>query len=611
MAVKKYTELDFDQIKQNLKDFLKGQPEFQDYNFEGSGINLLLDVLAYNTGYNAFYANMIANEMFLDTAVIRNNVISRAKALGYNPTTIRMPYAKLKIDVQLPVGFSNPMPEYIIVPRFHEFTSNITLSGQIKLYTLQRYVLPRTFADGSVWRYSGEADIYQGQRLTHTFFVDDEVNPGQRYLLPNANIDGTHIFVEIKPSASSATYETWTRGDDITTISATDKVFFVQEAENQYLEIYFGDGFIGRKLENGNEIRVNYFVTDGTTYHGVKKFAVNSLYAPSDGNVGSIAPQNITLTTLSNLSNGAAGETIDQIKYRAPLYYDTQARAVTKNDYETLLVKDYPQIEHVRVWGGEQNVPPKYGVVFVSAKPKGALAFNTIEKESIINSIIRPRNMVSIEVEMVDPEYINITLDVKVRYESRVNNKSSGEIESLVRKAIDQYAADKLSGFDTNFRYSTLLRYIDNADSSIVGSNVNVGLKYTLTPPFNVSQSYNFSFQSKLDLGDVLHEVRTIKSSSFIFNGFETLIADDGLGNLFSFRNFGANRIIVQQSVGTINYETGDIAIPSLTIQGIPNGSTKLYFYAIAAEDDFFASRNRMLAIDQIDVRVNVINENR
>lgn len=608
MAVKKYTELDFEQIKENLKDFLKGQPEFQDYNFEGSGINLLLDVLAYNTGYNAFYANMIANEMFLDTAILRNNVISRAKALGYNPTTIRMPYAKLKIEVDIPLLLVPNPPEYVVIPLFHEFVSQISSSGQIKLYTLQRYILPNVSADATSWKYSGEIEVFQGQKLTYIFNVDEENNPGQRYILPNTNIDGSNIFVGVKPVQNALVYETWARGNDITAIGPNDKIFFAQEIENEHLELYFGDGFIGKKLENGNEIKVTYFVTDGTKYHGTKKFSVSSLRDPSD-NI--IPPQYITLTTLSNLSNGAEGETIDQIKYRAPLYYDTQARAVTKNDYETLLIKDYPQIEHVRVWGGEENEPPKYGVVFISAKPKGSLAFNTLEKQNILQSIIRPRSMVSIEAEIVDPEYLNITLNAIVRYEGRKNNLSSGEIESLVRASIDQYAIDKLSGFDTNFRYSSLLRYIDSSDSSITGNNVEVGLKYTLTPPFNVAQSYNFSFQSALDLGDVLHEVRSVKSSSFIFNGFETFIADDGNGNLFSFRNFGTSRIIVQQSVGSVNYATGQIAIPSLTIQGIPNGGTKLFFYAISADKDFFATRNRMLLIDQNDVKITVINENR
>lgn len=608
MAVKKYTELDFEQIKQNLKDFLKGQPEFQDYNFEGSGINLLLDVLSYNTGYNAFYANMIANEMFLDTAILRNNVISRAKALGYNPTTIRMPYAKIKVDVDIPLLLVPTPPEYIVVPLFHEFTSQISSSGQIKLYALQRYILPNISADATSWKYSGEIEVFQGQKLTHIFNVDEENNPGQRYILPNSNIDGVNIFVEIKSVPNAVAYETWSRGDDITKIGPNDKIFFAQEVENEHLELYFGDGFIGKKLENGNEIKVTYFVTDGTKYHGVKKFSISSLRDPSDN---TIPPQYITLSTVSNLSNGTEAETLEQIKYRAPLYYDTQARAVTKNDYETLLIKDYPQIEHVRVWGGEENAPPKYGVVFISAKPKGSLAFNTLEKQNILQSIIRPRSMVSIEAEIVDPEYLNITLDVTVRYEGRKNNLSSGEIESLVRESIDQYAIDKLSGFDTNFRYSSLLRYVDSSDSSITGNNVEVGLKYSLTPPFNVVQSYNFSFQSALDLGDVLHEVRSIKSSSFIFNGFETFIADDGNGNLFSFRNFGTSRIIVQQSVGSVNYATGEIAIPSLTIQGIPNGGTKLYFYAISADKDFFATRNRMLLIDQNDVKITVINENR
>lgn len=611
MSAKKYTELDFDQIKQNLKDFLKGQPEFQDYNFEGSGINLLLDILAYNTGYNAFYANMIANEMFLDTALLRSSVISRAKALGYNPTTIRMPYAKIKVDVVIPLSLIPNPPEYIVIPLFHEFTSQLTQTSNstpIKLYTLQRYIIPNVTSDATNWSYSGEIEVFQGQKLIHTFDVDEESNPGQRYILPNTNIDGAKIFVEIKPNSSSVSYDVWARGTDITNVGPTDKVYFVQECEDQFLELYFGDGFIGKKLENGNEIKVTYFVTDGTKYHGIKKISVSSLLDPSGL---AVAPQYITLTTLSPLSNGSEPETVDQIKYRAPLYYDTQARAVTKSDYETLLMKDYPQIEHVRVWGGEDNIPPRYGVVYISAKPKGALSFNTIEKQNIIQSIIKPRSMVSIETEILDPEYLNITLDVLVRYEGRKNNLSPGEIESLVRKSIDRYAIDKLSGFDTDFRYSSLLRYIDNSDSSIVGNSAEVGLKYTVLPSFNIAQSYNFSFQSQLDLGDVHHDVRSVLSSPFIFNGFETLIGDDGNGNLFSFRNFGTSRIIVQQSVGTVDYNTGNISIPALNIQGIPNGNTRLYFFAKSADKDFFATRNRILIIDQNDVKITVINENR
>jgi hypothetical protein len=607
MTIKKFTELDFQQIKQNLKDFLRNQPEFQDYNFEGSGINLLLDVLAYNTGYNAFYSNMIANESFLDSAILRNNVISRAKSLGYVPTSIRAPYATLNVTVKLPSSVFSQFPEYIIVPLHHEFTSRSS-NQPIQLYTMDRVVLPKTTLVGGVQQYSADIDIYQGKKITHKFTVDNQLNSTQRFILPNANIDSTKLFVTILQNSGVTQGDTWTLAKDVTEVGPDDNVYFLQEADNEFLELYFGDGFIGKKLVDGNQISATYFVTDGPLYHGLSKFTTTSLTAP---NSVTIAPQYISITTLESLRNGSDKETIESVKFKAPLYYDTQARAVTKSDYETLLIKDYPQIEHVRVWGGEDNSPPKYGVVFVSAKPKNGLTFNTIEKESIINTIIRPRNMVAIEVEMVDPEYMNIGIETTVRFEGRKNSKSSGQIENSVRESINKFATDKLSGFDTTFRYSALLRYIDQADDSITGNITSVYLKYAVTPPFNVPVQYNFSFQSSLDLGDVLHDIRTIKSSGFIFNGFETFITDDGNGKLFAYRPFGSNKIIVNDNIGSVNYETGAIQISSLSIQGLSDGGNKLYFYATPSNGDFFASRNRMLLIQQTDVKVIVINENR
>jgi hypothetical protein len=605
VAVKKYTELDFAQVKQNLKDFLKGQPEFQDFNFEGSGINILLDVLAYNTSYNAFYSNMIANEMFLDTANLRNNVVSRAKALGYVPTSVRAPYATIGLTVTLP--FNNTNPENIILPLFSRFGARVG-NDILLFHTMERFVIPKISTSASEEVYYSPVKIYQTEKLVHKFVIDEELFPGQRFILPNENIDSTKIFISIKKTPTSVSGEPWLLADDVTTISGDDKVYWAQEADRQHLEIYFGDNFIGKKPENGNEITVTYFTTSGPKYHGINKFVSESLITPS-GLL--IAPQFIRLTTIEDTRSGSDLESVETIKLRAPQYYDTQSRAVTKNDYETLLLKDYPQIEHVRVWGGEENSPPKYGVVFISAKPRNALTFNVLEKESIVNTVIRPRNMVSIEVEIVDPEYMNIVIDSLVKYESRKNNKSPGEIESAVRKSIDTYAKEALSGFDSDFRYSALVSHIDEADSSINGNITKLQLKYAITPPINVNRGIKFSFQAPLSFGDVLHDVRSVRSSSFIYNGFETFIADDGNGNLFSFRNFGNSKIIVEPNIGVVDYATGDINIPSLTVQGIANGGINIYFYAMPAENDFFAKRNRILLIDQNDVKIRIKDENR
>lgn len=605
MAIKKYTELDFDLVKSNLKDYLRGQPEFNDVDFEGSGINVLLDVLAYNTCYNGFYSNMIANEMFLDTATIRNNVVSRAKALGYFPRSVRAPSADLELTLTLNADPANP--DYLVIPLHHPFLSKLDLKN-VYSYTMEQYILHKTASTVSGDTYKGKATVYQGEKLTYKFVIDEEINPNQRFILPNTNVDSTLIFVEVVPFNGSTEVETWTQASDVLLATENDPVYWVQEADQQYTELLFGDGYIGKKLENGNIVNVTYFVTEGPLYHGLNKFTTASLSSPGNFTVNT---SGLRITTTRVLGLGAEAETTEEIKFRAPLYYDTQARAVTKSDYETLLMKDYPEIEYVKVWGGEENDQPQYGFVFVSAKPRDALTFSTLEKQSIINSIIRPRNMVSIQVEMVDPEYTNIVVNSTVKYKSRINTLSAGEVEQLVRDAIDEYADNKLKGFNSTFKYSTFVRSIDDADSSITGNLTEIQLKYGITPTFNVALNYNFSFQSPLDLGDVLHDIRSVRSTGFIFNGFETFIADDGNGNLFSYRIFGSSKIIVQQEIGTVDYETGNISIPTLRVQAIAGGGTTLYFYGIPKENDFSAIRNRILLLDQLDVNINVIDEDR
>lgn len=401
MANKKIStaELDFDQIKTNLKAFMQGQTEFQDYDFEGSAMSVLLDVLAYNTHYNALYTNLAVNESFLDSATKRNSVVSRAKEIGYVPGSAKCSYATVNITVSA----TTSTPVALTLPAYSPFTSTID-DVQYTFYTLEDTT---AVLSGNTYTFTG-VTIKEGVPLSYKYVVTEN----QKYVLPNKDVDLSTVTVRVQENQTSSSFETFINNEDIVTLTSTDPAFFVKEIENEYYELEFGNGVIGKALSTGNVVNINYFVSNKGAANGARSFVYQGSTL-----LGGI----VSVITTMEATGGVDKEGIDTIRYNAPRAYSAQNRAVTVNDYRSTILSKYDEADSVNVWGGEDNVPPVYGKVFISIKPKSTETLSAGQKDFILNNIIKPRNVVTITPEFVDPEYIYLAVSTTAYYLSLIH----------------------------------------------------------------------------------------------------------------------------------------------------------------------------------------------
>ena len=542
------TELDFDNIKQNLKDFLSTQDQFQDYNFEGSAMSVMLDVLAYNTHYNALYNNMAINEMFLDSARKRNNIVSLAKMLGYTPRSAKCARAV----VNLIVSGGSSAPSNITVPSLSPFTTIID-GKQYTFYNTGSLTVNRSSTAGSYL--VSDVELIEGTPLSFKYNVTD----GARYIIPNANVDIDTLKVRVQQSATSSVYETWTRSDSIVSASGTTKAFWVKEIDDGLYEVTFGNDLVGRALDNGNVVHFDYFVTNMDAANGASNFIYNGPTILSGASVA-------VVTTLA-ASNGDDKESNDSIRFNAPKFYAAQNRAVTPDDYKALIYANVPEAYSVAVWGGEDNNPPVYGKTYVCIKPKSASKLTTVEKANIISTVLSQRNVVSVIPELVDPEYINIALEVNVYYNEQETTKSASDIATLVRQSILSYNDAELQKFDGIFRFSKLSKIIDETDPSIVSNITNVLLRRNLQPRYNVSAQYLLNMINPIYYSGVAEEAFT--STGFYISGSPDIhyLDDDGKQYVRLFK-YGSNatKIYVDEQIGTIDYAKGIVDIRNLNI---------------------------------------------
>ena len=493
------TELDFDQIRSNLKTFMQNQTTLADYDFDGSALSTLLDVLSYNTFYNAFNANVQANELYLDTAQVRNNVVSHAKSLGYVPRSRTAASATLDVTVNSPAG----TPSSLTMSRGTAFSS--TIDG--KKFNFVNLIAQTIQPDAGVYKFSNVV-ISQGKLKTFTYTVDDS-DARQKYEIPDVNVDTSSIVVKVKPNAASSSDAVYSLVTNIVNVSGTSEVYFLQEGLDGKYEIYFGDNSFGKKLVAGNVITFEYLITDGTASNNATAFAL-------EGNIEGNTNTSISLVTKS--SGGAVKEDIESIRFNAPLSYLSQNRVVTADDYQTVIKNQYANAETVSVWGGEENDPPEYGKVFVSIKPKTGTTLGASEKQSIIDTILKPKNIVSITPEIVDPVYLYIKLTVFVKYDPNLTSLTSGELTSKVRSVIQTYNDTNLKKFDGVFRHSQLLGEIDNADASILNSTVNVGIQKRLSPTLGTAKKYTLDYNNGF-FTNIGAAQSIISSTTFTLNG--------------------------------------------------------------------------------------------
>jgi hypothetical protein len=577
-------ELDFDAIKANLKEFLKGQTEFQDYDFEGSAMSVLMDVLAYNTHYNALYQNMTINEMFLDSARKRDSVVSLAKMLGYTPRSAICPTA----TVNVVVTGGSASPSNLTIPSYTQFstsvdgntysfynTGSITVNRLANIYTFQNIKL------------------IEGSPLTNKFNVSE----GAKYTLPNQNIDLNTLTVKVQENSSSSVYETFVRADTLVGADSTSKLYWVKEIDGGLYEIYFGDGNIGKSLQNGNIIHTNYFVSSLEGANGAKQFTY-------DG-INLINGANVQVICTSPASGGTSAESIDAIRFNAPKMYASQNRAVTPDDYKALVYANVPQAKSVSVWGGEDNNPPIYGKTFICIKPYNATKLTTVEKAYIKSTVLDNKKVVSIIPEIVDPEYLNIALSVTVYYNEQETTRSSSEIETIVRNAIFDYDDAELQKFDGVFRYSKLSKIIDTSEPSIVNNITTVLIRRKLTPRYNVSAQY------------LLNIINPIFSSpdggSFYTTGFYIAgsneihyLNDDGVGYIRLFR-YGPNgvKIYVNNRIGTVDYNNGIVDIRNLHITALADVDFEISIKPLS--NDVVSALTQIAEVARDHLKVNAV----
>jgi hypothetical protein len=592
MSKLNYTELDFNKIKENFKEFLRSKTEYSDFDFDGSGWSILLDILAYNTSANAFYLNMVGNEMFLDSAVLRESIVSRAKHLGYTPRSRRSAAATVDVEIFPAFGPGNPNPGSIFLSTDEQF---FTLIDSVKYYFYPK--VAQTIIPQAGKYIARGVELIEGLKLTHRWNVDLSLSVKQRYIIPNANVDTTTITVKVQESNTNPSQKVYRLHEDLTKITKDSLVYFLQEVDGGKFELRFGDGVVGKALETGNILIVEYQVSSADVVNGAKVFTPSFKLAGYD-------KSKVTLVTPAQF--GTERESDESIKLLAPLNYDSQNRAVTRTDYETLIKKDVPQAKYVRVWGGEDNDPPEYGKVFVAIQPMSGFAFSADQKQNIINSLIRPRNVVSVQTVIVEPDYLSIVPSIKVMFTSRTTALTANDIKNLVLQTIRNFREKELNGFDSDFRYSKFVRAIDESDESISGNLTSITLKYKIIPPFNVPTKFDFTLNNKLSRGDAKNDISSITSSGFIYRGVLTYIGDDGGGALYLYRIVNDKRVIIQRNIGTVNYETGRILINSLSVQSIPNDIEHISIYAKPLKNDVEALRNQILLIEDDDILIGV-----
>ena len=577
-------DLDFDNIKSNLKSYLQGQPEFSDYDFEGSGLSVLLDVLAYNTHYNALYTNLAINEMFLDSAVKRDNVVSLAKTLGYTPQSATAPTA----TINLRVASTSSTPATLSLPKYSAFTT--TISGNTyTFYTLEEHT---AFLDGSEYLFQN-VQIKEGIKLSFKYTVAD----GQRYIIPNAGCDLSTLTVQVQESASTGLYETYYEGFNILGLNSTSKVYFSKEIENELYEVVFGDGTIGAALSNGNVVTLNYLITNKDAANKASLFT----YAGS-----SLLGGTVTITTVSAASGGTDIEDIESIRYNAPRHFSTQNRGVTAEDYRSLITEEVSNVESVSVWGGEDNDPPIYGKVFISIKPVDANAITEAEKARISTEILKSRNVVSITPEIVDPEFIHIQVDTSVYYNPRLTVRSASDIKVIVEDTIKNYNETDLEKFDSIFRISKLSRLIDASEPGIVSNITRVTLHKPVDPIYDVASQYKFSIINPIYTSGEPED--SITTTAFYIEGDsenEYYIDDDGDGNLRLYYYVSATaKTYTNNNIGTVNYATGTVDIPTLNITALGTGVTEWKFFIKPESYDVVTARNQISLI--LDDEINV-----
>ena len=585
------TDLDFDDVSKSLKEYLKGQSTLKDYDFEGSNLAILVDLLAYSAHTSAFNANMVASEMFLDTAQIRKNVVSRAKELGYTPASRTAAKATFDLVVNNPrVG--GVVPSSLTINRGHEFTTVFDGTSFTFIALDNKTITP----DGGQFKFEA-LDIYQGKLSSDVYRYDGQVS-NQRFPMLNTNIDTSTITVNIN---SNSTVTAWSKAGDLTGITSTSNVWYLQENDEGLFELYFGDGIIGAEPKDGDEITISYLVTDNNHANGANVFSMSTSV---NGN------SNVSFTNTVSASGGKDIETTDQIKFSASKFYTSQNRLVTVQDYKAKLQELYPGADSIAVWGGEDNDPPQYGKVYVALKPSQYSNNLTTAEKSSLKKSLSDLSILTVRPQIVDAEILQILIDTNFKYDPTKTSQTKSALETLVRAAILSYDDTELSGFDTLFRHSQLATKIDGTETSILSNITKIKLRKNHTTTIDGTAS-----SIKLDFGNAIYNPHSghnmdsggvLTSTGFFISGDDKnyFFDDDGKGNVRRYSLDGSTRVYADNTAGTITYSTGVVSINSLTYSSTSNTDSSIDFTTSPSSNDVISTKNQLLDITASEISV-------
>lgn len=586
------TSLDFDSYKQSLKAYLSSQDAFKDYDYNNSNMSVLLDLLAHNTYMNAFYMNMVSSEMFLDSAQLRDSVISHAKELNYLPRSFKSAVAE--VNIQIDTGPTGTTKTAILIPKGTQFISRV---GDVA-YTFVTDEDTVTTVTNSRYFIAPGVKIYEGDYSSDTHIIDYS-NP-LIYKISSNRVDVSSIVVRVIEDNGSNIL-TYTRATSLFGLDENSKVFFVQPSLNGNYEIVFGDGVVGRKPLNNSVVLIEYRICSGELANGAGKFY-------TAGRIDN--ESNVTITTTKSASGGAVAETLDSIKYNAPRAFTTQERAITAEDYQNILKLNYPEINAVVAYGGEEASPPQYGRIFISIDLKDVDGLPKI-KESEYKRFLRTRSSVSMEPIFISPDYVYLGVKSNVKYNINVTGRNPEDIRTLVTRSILQHAITNLNSFAKTLRYSRLIKDIDNAEASIVSNETDVSLIKYITPSLNVNQNLTVDFKTALTneiplLGDEHHiiDVHGVTSTTFTYNGITNCsLEDNGDGLIRIVTPIGSNhkKII---DIGTVNYDTGVISLNNFNISNFAGTSLKIF--GIPRNKDIESVQNVILNIIEPDIDITI-----
>jgi hypothetical protein len=582
------TELDFADIKQNLKNFLKQQSEFSDYDFDGSGLNVLLDVLAYNTHYNALNAHYSLNESFLDSAQIRGNVVTRAKLLGYTPRSVLSPRGKVNIVVDI-------SGEIGTIPTVLELTRGTKLNTVVSGEEFQYVVLETQQATlvGTTYTFN-DVIIAEGSVRELKYRVDNDIE-NQKFQLTDYNADSSTLRVRVQSNEESSSFDIYTPFESLRGVDSTSKVYYLQENPSGFFEVYFGDGITGFKPANNNIITLDYVITEGIESNGANNFdMLDDINGYSS----------ITVTLASAASGGAEEETMESIRFNAPLTFISQNRAVTADDYAAIIKKEFSNIDSISTWGGEDNDPPDYGKVYIAIKPLLAETLTTAEKTDITGAILKGKNVVSIVPEIVNTNFTYLEIDAAFKYNPNLTDRSSVELQSVVRDTITDYNFNNLNKFDGVFRHSQLTKAIDNSDPSILNTIVRPRMFQNITPSNNSDNNFDLSFvapffQSGQSTAFIL------KSSSFKINNVDHFFGDVPISGstqrkVIVYKVVGLSNVTVVNDAGIIDVEKGTVTLNNFR----PDTTAAIKITVLPNSLDLAPKRAELISIDNNSVTI-------